>query len=246
MYTSAEFPWPEENGILAIPRVQINLSQISNLIALDIGAGIVQIFDCWAQYPGDGYIFRHIPAAQVAADKYELTDREKFKESIRRSEELDLQASYKTIFSDDSKCLEITTLGRNLERFNEVYFWEGFGDQDLDKIEEYIKSCLGNSDPHYLRSIKLMTELKESWKKIGSKTVKKQFNATLFGMWKPHQTSPGELSRFTLFNFGSIDSQFDEGKDPRASEINFDGSGAIVMAWSNEEGRWEYGFESDR
>ena len=245
MYTSSEFPWPEANGILAIPRVQINLSQISDLIALDIGAGIVQIFDCWAQDPVDGYIFRHIPAAQVAADKYELTDREKFKESIRRSEELDLQVSYKTIFSDDSKCLEITTLGKNLERFHEEYF-EDLGDQDLVDIEEYIKSCLVNSEPHYLRSIKLITELKESFKKIGSKTVKKEFNATLFGMWEPYQTSPGELSRFTLFDFGSIDSSFDEGKDPTAGEINFDGSGAIVMAWSNEEGCWEYGFESDR
>ena len=92
----------------------------------------------------------------------------------------------------------------------------------------------------------IMTELKESFKKISSKTVKKRFNATLFGMWEPYQVSPGELSRFTLFDFGSIDSPFDEGKDPRPGEINFDGSGAIVMAWSNEEGCWEYGFESDR
>jgi predicted DNA-binding WGR domain protein len=245
MYTSTEFPWPEENGILAIPRVQINLSQVSDLIALDIGAGIVQVFDCWAQFPGDGYIFRHIPAAQVAANKYEFTDRKKFKESIRRSEELDLQVSYKTMFSDDSKCLEITTLGKNLERFHEEYF-EDFGGQNLDDIEEYIKSFLGNNEPHYLRSMKLMTELKESFKKISSKTVKKRFNATLFGMWEPYQVSPGELSRFTLFDFGSIDSPFDEGKDPRPGEINFDGSGAIVMAWSNEEGCWEYGFESDR
>jgi predicted DNA-binding WGR domain protein len=251
MYTSTEFPWPEVNGILAIPRVQINLSQISDLIALDIGAGIVQVFDCWAQDPGDGYIFRHIPAAQVAADKYELTDREKFKESIRRSEELDLQVSYKTIFSDDSKCLEITTLGKNLNRFYQ-YFFGSSGDEDwidlepLDKIEEYINHSLRSSDPKNLRSKKLITELKEAHKKIGSKTVQKEYNATLFGMWDPIQTQPGELSRFTLFDFGSIDSPFGVGKDPSPREINFDGSGAIVMAWSNEEGCWEYAFESDR
>ena len=245
MYTSTEFPWPEENGILAIPRVQINLSEISDLIALDIGAGIVQIFDCWAQYPDNGYIFRHIPAAQVAVDKYEFTDRKKFEESIRRSEELDLHVSYKTMFSDDSKCLEITTLGKNVERFDEDYF-EDFGYEDIDDIEEYIKSFLGISEPHYLRAMTIMTELKESFKKISSKTVKKKFNATLFGMWNPFQTSPGELSRFTLFDFGSIDSPFGEGKDPSPGEINFDGSGAIVMAWSKEEGGWEYWFKSDR
>ena len=68
----------------------------------------------------------------------------------------------------------------------------------------------------------------------------------LFGLWEPYQTPPRELSRFTLFDFGSIDSPFDEGKGPSPSEVNFDRSGAIVMAWSMEEGCWEYGFESDR
>ena len=45
---------------------------------------------------------------------------------------------------------------------------------------------------------------------------------------------------------GAIDSKFDELKNPKAREILFDGSGAIVMEWSNDDECWKYEFVSDR
>lgn len=44
MFTSTKHPWPVENGLLAIPIVQLDLATLGALKAIDLGRGLVQLW----------------------------------------------------------------------------------------------------------------------------------------------------------------------------------------------------------
>lgn len=249
-YTSEAYPWPESEGLLDTPRVQIDLDWLSSKVGVALGSGMVQVFDDWGLAGGE-YYFRHIPRSAISRELYRpvnkkhqlsLADEYKAKQINEHS------MNFSSIFGEDADCLEISSLGKRIYPFHEYYFHDGALEENLERLVESVPQLEGIDAS---RAEQLNVELNQAlklFKKVKMPEQDYRFKATLLGMHNPIQTFPGELGDFTLFNFGHVEGLDTpkKPKDPKPGEILFDGTGAILMNWNPDQEKPYFRFECDR
>jgi len=250
-YTSDAYPWPETQGLLDVPRIQIDLDWLSEKIGVVIGSGLVQVFDCWGLVDEGGYYFRHIPREAISEELYRPIDKKlqlSLGDEYREKQTDEHSMDFSSIFGEQADCLEISSLGKRIYPYHQYSFDDIVLEENLEELIEHLPK-MDNID--LAKAEQLRTDLIEAlklFKKVKMPAQEYKFHATLLGMHDPIQSSPGELGNFTLFNFGQIEglNTREKPKNPAPSEILFDGTGAILMHWLPDQEEPNFSFECDR
>ena len=146
LYTSADHPWPEKNGVPMIPLLQLDLDNASKLGGLNLGGGLVQAFVAVDDYLGQKIRVRTIDRMDVSANALDpvpnfVTEGRVFASVDWAKPNLD---------ADESPCLQIT--GYQHKRFSfsgssalsEWINFEKFSPEEKVKMlrfDEILESC---------------------------------------------------------------------------------------------------------
>jgi len=229
MYTCKDFEWPMHEGCPCEPLFQLDLDKTSEIAAVDIGSGLLQLFKTAGDSAEEEFFLIEVPRKKVSEDQ--LTPLPTFDPKQTHN--------FEDIFGAKSECISV-------ERFTDKRFSMPYDLGSLDEflwvLEKFDDELLKSAASHMVIVIDLLNKLREE---IGNK----YFDLALFGYVAPIQTEAWEMPD-PLIKLGGCRHLIKGWSDDSKFEVYGDGDGQVYLDVGeyfieNPEGELNYIFHGD-